>query len=127
MTKNGREIYGPNTGPFQKAISFFDIDSGKDFVCLKRGYLGTYKLLLDMNLSPDWIPLLESVGTRRYIGRDLGAADAPGHEIMAWARNNGCLVLTQDLDFGALLHATGAVAPSVMQFRDHDVRPDSMG
>lgn len=45
VTKNGREIYGPNTGPFQKAISFFDIDSGKDFVCLKRGYLGTYKLL----------------------------------------------------------------------------------
>ena len=80
-----------------------------------------------MNLSPDWIPLLESVGTRRYIGRDLGADDAPDHEIMAWARNNGCVVLTQDLDFGALLHATGAVAPSVMQFRDHDVRPDSMG
>lgn len=45
VTKNGREIYGPNAGPFQKAISFFDIDSGKAVVCLKRGYLGTYKLL----------------------------------------------------------------------------------
>lgn len=85
------------------------------------------KLLLDMNLSPDWIPLLESGGHEAIHWRDLGAADAPDHEIMAWARNNGCVVLTHDLDFGALLHATGAVAPSVMQFRDHDVRPDSMG
>ncbi|MEI6323752.1 MAG: hypothetical protein WCP60_11715 [bacterium] len=45
MLKNGKEIYGPNAGPFLKAISFFDIESGKAFVCLKRGYLGTYKLL----------------------------------------------------------------------------------
>ena len=45
VTKNGREIYESNAGLFQKAISFYDIDSGKAFFCLKRGYLRTYKLL----------------------------------------------------------------------------------
>ena len=39
VTKNGMEIYESNAGPFQKALSFFDIDSGKVFFCLKRGYL----------------------------------------------------------------------------------------
>ncbi len=42
---------------------------------------------------------------------------------MAWAREHGFAVFTHDLDFGALLHATGASAPSVIQLRDQDVRP----
>ena len=80
-----------------------------------------------MNLSPDWVALLQSGGHEAVHWRDLGAANTPDHEIMAWARNSGYVVFTHDLDFGALLHATGAVAPSVVQFRDHDVRPDSIG
>ena len=46
---------------------------------------------------------------------------------MAWARDHEYVVFTHDLDFGALLHATGAVAPSVIQFREDDVRPESLG
>ena len=59
--------------------------------------------------------------------RNLGAANAPDTEIMAWAREHGYVVFTHDLDFGALLHATGAVAPSVIQFREDDVRPEILG
>ena len=80
-----------------------------------------------MNLSPDWVPLLASGGHEALHWRDLGAVNAPDTEIMAWAREHGYVVFTHDLDFGALLHATGAVAPSVIQFREDDVRPEILG
>ena len=80
-----------------------------------------------MNLSPDWVPLLAGGGHDALHWRDLGAANAPDTEIMAWARDHGYIVFTHDLDFGALLHATGAVAPSVIQFREEDVRPGVLG
>jgi hypothetical protein len=85
------------------------------------------KILLDMNLSPDWVPLLAGGGHEALHWRDLGAANAPDTEIMAWARDHEYVVFTHDLDFGAPLHATGAVAPSVIQFREDDVRPESLG
>jgi predicted nuclease of predicted toxin-antitoxin system len=80
-----------------------------------------------MNLSPDWVPLLAGGGHEALHWRDLGAANTPDTEIMAWAREHGYVVFTHDLDFGALLHATGAVAPSVIQFREDDVRPEILG
>ena len=84
------------------------------------------KILLDMNLSPDWVPLLAAGGHEALHWRDLGVANAPDTEIMAWARDHGYVVFTHDLDFGALLHATGAISPSVIQFREDDVRPESL-
>ena len=80
-----------------------------------------------MNLSPDWVPLLAGGGHEALHWRDVGPANAPDTEIMAWAREHGYVVFTHDLDFGALLHATGAVAPSVIQFREDDVRPEILG
>lgn len=43
--------------------------------------------------------------------------------VMAWARDNGYVVFTHDLDFGALLALTRAAGPSVVQVRAHDVLP----
>lgn len=40
---------------------------------------------------------------------------------MAYARAQGFVIVTHDLDFGALLAATRAHAPSVMQIRTQDV------
>ena len=71
--------------------------------------------------------MLATGGHEALHWRDLGAANAPDTEIMAWARDHGYVVFTHDLDFGALLHATGAIAPSVIQFREDDVRPESLG
>ena len=42
---------------------------------------------------------------------------------MAWARENGYVVFTHDLDFGTVLALTRAVGPSVIQVRAHDVLP----
>ncbi len=81
------------------------------------------KLLLDMNIPPAWIAPLEAAGIEARHWKDIGRRDAADQEVMAWAREHGFAVFTHDLDFGALLHATGARAPSVIQLRDQDVRP----
>jgi len=45
---------------------------------------------------------------------------------MEWARKNGHVVFTHDLDFGTLLAFTEAAAPSVVQVRTQDVMPASL-
>jgi predicted nuclease of predicted toxin-antitoxin system len=42
---------------------------------------------------------------------------------MAWANATGHIVFTHDLGFGALLAATAAQGPSVIQVRTQDVTP----
>jgi predicted nuclease of predicted toxin-antitoxin system len=58
---------------------------------------------------------------------EVGIPCAPDSEILAWARQNGFTVLTHDLDFGAILAATGGDSPSVVQLRGQDVMPGAMG
>jgi predicted nuclease of predicted toxin-antitoxin system len=40
---------------------------------------------------------------------------------MKWANDNGYVVFTHDLDFGALLATTHAQGPSVIQIRTQDI------
>jgi predicted nuclease of predicted toxin-antitoxin system len=46
---------------------------------------------------------------------------------MAFAEANGFIVLTNDLDFGSILAATGGKAPSVVQLRTEDCRVEKIG
>jgi predicted nuclease of predicted toxin-antitoxin system len=79
-----------------------------------------------MNLSPKWCPLLKAEGWDTVHWSDVGDARAPDHEIMQWAANDQRVVLTHDLDFGALLATNQADSPSVVQVRTQDVRPQSL-
>lgn len=45
---------------------------------------------------------------------------------MEWAKVNAYVVFTNDLDFGAMLAATQAETPSVIQVRTQDVLPDNL-
>lgn len=85
------------------------------------------KIIIDMNLSPRWVPFLEAEGHEVTHWSTVGASTAPDAEIMEWARNNNAVVFTHDLDFSALLFLTKAMAPSVIQLRSEDVRPQSVG
>lgn len=49
---------------------------------------------------------------------------ATDNVIMSWARENGYVVFTHDLDFGVLLALTQAESPSVIQVRTQDVFPE---
>jgi len=85
------------------------------------------KLLVDMNLSPRWVELLGDAGVKAAHWSSLGASNAPDAEIMAYAKANHCVVLTHDLDFGAILAATHGEKPSVVQIRSEDVSPEVIG
>lgn len=80
-----------------------------------------------MNLSPRWVKVLADAGIEAAHWSMLGANDAPDSMIMAYANANDYVVLTHDLDFGAILAATHGEKPSVVQIRADDVSPDVIG
>lgn len=84
------------------------------------------KVLIDMNLSPDWVRVLREGGHEVVHWSEIGAPRATDKEIFEWAGRNGYIVFTHDLDFGAILAATGAHGPSVIQFRVQDVSPTKL-
>ena len=57
----------------------------------------------------------------------IGRGDATDTEIMAHARTNDLVVLTHDLDFGAILAATQGEKPSVVPIRADDTSPEAIG
>jgi predicted nuclease of predicted toxin-antitoxin system len=73
------------------------------------------KVLLDMNLSPAWVPFLERAGIEAVHWSSVGDARAP------------VLVFTNDLDFSALLALTRSMGPSVLQVRLPDLLPSAIG
>lgn len=64
------------------------------------------KVLSDMNLSPNWVPLLEAAGFESVHWSTVGDPGASDRSILEWALTNGYIVFTNDLDFGAILAAT---------------------
>ncbi len=75
------------------------------------------KILVDMNLSPGWVSVLEEAGHTASHWSNIGLLNAPDREVLSWAKANGYLLFTHDLDFGAILAATEAEGPSVIQIR----------
>jgi predicted nuclease of predicted toxin-antitoxin system len=84
------------------------------------------RLLLDMNLSPEWIAELDRYGYSAIHWSKVGDPRSPDAAIMGWARDNDYVVFTHDLDFGALLALTHADGPSVLQVRGQDVMPEDI-
>ena len=78
-------------------------------------------LLLDMNISPAWVSLLAGDGIYSVHWKDVGVLNASDAAIMTYARSNGYIVITHDLDFSHLLTYTYAAGPSVILLRKmHD-------
>lgn len=84
------------------------------------------KLLIDMNLTPQWVPVFEKYDWECVHWSEIGDPRADDVDIMAWAKAGGYVVFTHDLDFGSILAATQAEAPSVIQVRIHDVLPENL-
>jgi predicted nuclease of predicted toxin-antitoxin system len=85
------------------------------------------KILLDMNLTPRWVQFLQDAGFEVRHWSQVGRANAPDEEIMAYAARFGFVVLTHDLDFSAILAATKGKKPSVVQVRARNITPEAIG
>lgn len=85
------------------------------------------KLLIDMNLSPGWANIFHEQGWKARHWSTFGDSRATDSEIMEWARTNGYVLFTHDLDFGTVLATTRAQGPSVIQVRAQNIMPESLG
>ena len=72
------------------------------------------KFLVDMNLSPQWVPVLRKLGWQAVHWSTLGDPGASDKDIMDWARNHQYVVFTHDLDFGTMLALSHEAGPSVL-------------
>jgi predicted nuclease of predicted toxin-antitoxin system len=82
------------------------------------------KLLVDMNLSPSWVERLASHGFEAVHWSTIGAATAPDVEILTFANEHDFVVITNDLDFSAILAAGAVDGSSVVQIRSQDLLSD---
>lgn len=85
------------------------------------------KIVLDMNIPRGWVEFLNNAGYEAIHWREIGNIRAKDTEIMEWARQNGAIVFTHDLDFGSILYSTNATAPSVIQLRMASIVPSVAG
>ena len=85
------------------------------------------KFLIDMNVSPSWVDFLIESGFEAVHWSDVGAGHAHDREVMRWAVDHGHVLITSDLDFGAILAATRGRGPSVLQLRSDLLSPNSIG
>jgi predicted nuclease of predicted toxin-antitoxin system len=85
------------------------------------------QLVIDMNLSVEWVAELARHGWTAVHWSTVGDPRADDAVIMAWALARGSVVFTHDLDFGNTLALTHAAGPSVIQLRGHHVLPEDVG
>jgi predicted nuclease of predicted toxin-antitoxin system len=69
------------------------------------------KILIDMNISPDWVKVFEKYEIEAVHWSNVGDPREKDEVIMEWARANGYIIFTHDLDFGSLLAATQDILP----------------
>jgi predicted nuclease of predicted toxin-antitoxin system len=84
------------------------------------------QLVVDMNLSMEWIAELAKHGWSAVHWSTVGDPRAEDSAVMAWALAHGYVVFTHDLDFGTILALTHASGPSVLQVRGQNVLPEHM-
>jgi predicted nuclease of predicted toxin-antitoxin system len=84
------------------------------------------KLPVDMNLSPSWVDRLTRRGFEAVHWMTIGAATAPDVEILKWANEHQFVVITNDLDFSAILAASAGGSASVVQIRTQDLLSDDV-
>jgi len=85
------------------------------------------RLVVDVNLAPAWVDRLRVSRHEAHHWSEIGPLNATDSEILAWAAQHDAVVLTCDLDFGAILAASQARGPSVVQIRARDVLPGAIG
>jgi predicted nuclease of predicted toxin-antitoxin system len=84
------------------------------------------KIVLDMNLSPDLVEVFQFHGWETVHWSQIGAGNAKDRVIMEWAKENGYVVVSHDLDFGDILAVTNADSPSVIQVRTQDLLGEAL-
>jgi predicted nuclease of predicted toxin-antitoxin system len=78
------------------------------------------RLVLDMNFDATRAEMIRSHGVDALHWSEVGDPRAVDPDVIAWARTNGCVVVTQDLGIATVLARSGAGTPSILQLRHAD-------
>ena len=79
-----------------------------------------------MNLSPRLATLFRENGYESAHWTEVGSRTACDRDIVRWANENGWIIITNDLDFGAILALERLCLPSVIQLRRLELFSDSV-
>lgn len=82
--------------------------------------------LADMNLSPQTVSALRQEGLDIIRVSDVMPGTAADDEILHYARQQGRVIVTQDLDFSQLIALAGYDSPSLVTLRLSTSDPDSI-
>ncbi|MFL9828890.1 DUF5615 family PIN-like protein [Rhodoplanes sp. SY1] len=85
------------------------------------------RFVVDMNLSPGWVQLLQQAGFQARHWSEVGPGNAPDEDVLQWAAEHDHVLITSDLDFGAMLAGSGRRGPSVVQIRSDLLTPAAIG
>ena len=80
------------------------------------------RLLLDQGLPRSAVLQLKNAGIEAAHVGDRGLATASDSKILDVGRQEGCVVVTLDADFHALLALSGVTGPSVIRIRIEGLR-----
>jgi predicted nuclease of predicted toxin-antitoxin system len=81
------------------------------------------RFLADMNISPMTVQELKERGWNIVRVAEALNANAKDEDILSYARGNNMVLITQDLDFSALLAIGGYAGPSVISLRLEEPHP----
>jgi predicted nuclease of predicted toxin-antitoxin system len=82
------------------------------------------KLLADLHISPSTVKFLRSLGHDVVRVNETLPFDASDEEIISKAISDSRTILTQDLDFSALIVLSAKEAPSLISLRLQSSRPE---
>ncbi len=82
------------------------------------------RVLVDMNLSVEWVAELERQGFQVKHWSKVGNPAADDAQIIEWAIAEGYVIFTHDLGFATALSLTHAAGPSIIQLRSRSVLPE---
>ena len=73
--------------------------------------------LADMNISPLTVSQLKGLGWNIIRASDVMEKSTKDFDLLEYARRNGMVIITQDLDFSMLLALKGYEKPSLINLR----------
>ncbi|MEO8100664.1 MAG: DUF5615 family PIN-like protein [Acidobacteriota bacterium] len=82
------------------------------------------RLLIDMNLTPGWVPALAAAGHESVHWSTVGPISAPDSIICEYARDQRFMLLTNDMDFPRILAHSSNAKPSVILLRGEPLTPE---
>jgi predicted nuclease of predicted toxin-antitoxin system len=86
--------------------------------------MNSLRFIADVHISPLTVTTLRQQGYDIVRVTDILPATTPDSEILEFARVENHIVLTQDLDFSALVALGGFIQPSLVTLRLSSAQPD---